>query len=128
MEWDSIKERRMSHGIVKTVLTERGQEYPHYECERRLKTAIRATMRWFSRTLQTLTVWDDKDMNDHELQRMRYTLDDLAMYVEAVQRELDRIEGVNRSAERIKALRNVAGRTPEEAAAFLKKAEELETR
>lgn len=126
MEWDSVKERKTSLGTHKFIVTERGQTYSHDECERRLKSAVRGTSRWFGRALHTLTVWSDKRMNDYEVQRLRRILDDMSMYVEAVQVELDRIEGVNRQAERIAQLRNVAGRTPEEAAAFLAKAEQLE--
>ena len=65
-------------------------------------------------------------MNKHEMERLRYLLDDMQTYVEVVQQELDRIEGLDRRADRIKALRNIEGRTPEEAAAFLAKAAQLE--
>jgi hypothetical protein len=65
-------------------------------------------------------------MNEATLAYLRDALRDLSGYVEAAQRELDRIEGVDRRAERIKSLREVAGRTPAEAATFLAKADQLE--
>lgn len=40
--------------------------------------------------------------------------------------QLDELEGVDRRQERIAQLREVAGRTPQEAAAYLAKADELE--
>lgn len=126
MEYDHIKEKRISMGTFKFLVTERGQEYSHDECERRLRTAVRGTQRWFSRSLRTLTDWNDKDMRDYEIQRLRRVLEDMTMYAEAVQQALDKIEGVNRQSERADKLRNIAGRTPEEAAAFLAKAEELD--
>lgn len=123
---DRIKEQEMDHGIVKWIITEKGQTYTHTESKRRLESAIRNTSRWFSRTIKTMTVWKDSDMNKYEVEDLRRILDDLATYVEAVARELDRIEGVNHNAERIAKMRNVNGRTPEEAALYLAKATQLE--
>lgn len=127
-DFDRIEERALDHGTVKWYVTEAGQKYTHHECERRLQAAVRGTSRWFSRAIRTMTVWKDKDMNAYEVRQMRWILDDMATYVEVVARELDRIEGVNRSAERVAALRMVEGRTPEEAALFLAKAEQIEAR
>jgi hypothetical protein len=124
-EYDRIETREIEHGTFKWLVTDRGR-YSHDECERRLRTAVRGMQRWFGRSFRTLTDWKDKDMRDHEVQHLRNILDDMMTYAEVVQQELDRIEGVNRKSERIAALRNVAGRTPEEAEAFIRKAEELE--
>lgn len=125
-EWDSIKEKRISMGTFKFLVTDRGQEYSHDECERRLKTAVRGTQRWFSRSLRTLTDWNDKYMRDDEIRRLRSILEDMTTYAEIIQQALDKIEGVNRQSERAMKLRNVAGRTPEEAAAFIAKADQLD--
>lgn len=130
-EYDKIIEYKMSHGVVRQIQINglsmrKGKTYTHHECERRLKAAWNGTTRWFSRSLRTRTTWNEADMNKHEMERLRYLLDDMQTYVEVVQRELDRIEGLDRRAERIKALRIVKGRTPEEAAAFLAKAAQLE--
>jgi hypothetical protein len=130
-EYDKIIEYTMSHGVVRNIqlnglLMKKGKTYTHHECERRLKAAWGGTTRWFSRTLRTRTTWNEADMNKHEMERMRYLLDDMQTYIEVVQQELDRIEGLDRKAERIKALRNITGRSPEEAALFLEKAAQLE--
>lgn len=124
--YERIEERLTEYGAIRFLVTERGIKYTHHECERRLDGAIRGMMRWFSRTLRTATVWNDADMRRSELERMRWKLGEITTYVEVVQRELDRIEGVNKVAERIEKLRNVAGRNPEEAELFLAKAAELE--
>lgn len=128
MSQDRIEERRTDYGTVKFLVTERGQRYTHYECERRLKAAVRGLARWFSRSIRTMTKWDDADMNAAQIRDLRWILGDVTSYVEVVQRELDRIEGVNRTDERIAALRNVEGRSPEEAALYLAKANELSGR
>src|SRR4051812_41843427 len=99
-EFDRVEEREFGHGTVRWYVTEAGQKYTHYECERRLQAAVRGTSRWFSRTIRTLTVWKDPDMNAAEIRDLRWILDDTATYVEVVSRELDRIEGVNRTSER----------------------------
>lgn len=113
-------------GMWKWYVSDSGTEYSHRDCVSRMEAAVRNSHRWFSRAVQTLSEWDDPDMREHEAQDLRWALDDMATYVMAVRQELDRIEGVNRKAERIKALREVGGRTPEEAALYLRKAAELE--
>jgi hypothetical protein len=125
-ETDRVRERRVDHGVVRWVETERGKRYTHHECESRAKSTMHSMMRWFARAVHTRTTWDDADMNAHELERLRWLLGDLAAWLESVQRALDDLEGVDRRAERIKALREVAGRTPEEAALYLEKADALE--
>lgn len=100
-----------------------GKHYTNFDCERRLSAAKNAMERWFSRTIRTRTMAAEQD--DFDLQRLRWVADDIAMYAAHIQRELDRLEGVDRKAERIKALRVVEGRSPEEAALFLAKADEL---
>lgn len=118
----------MDGGVIRWVVTDErgGQRYTHYDCERRLKSAINAVERWFWRTIKTRPTWDEAQMNELQLRDLRYMLGDLQRNVETIGRELDRIEGVDRRSERIRALREVAGRTPEEAAAYLAKAAELE--
>lgn len=121
-----VEDRRMEHGVVRWIVTEKGQRYTHYDCERRAKAAVNAFERWFHRTVRTRTAWDDAEMNDSQMRDLRYLLKDVQGYVELASLELDRLEGVDRRAERIKALRAVAGRTPAEAAAYLAKADQLE--
>lgn len=107
-EYDRIETRKTDFGTVKWLITDRGTKYANSECERRLKSAVRAMQRWFSRTLRTMTEWDELDMREVEIERIRWILDDIASYVEIVQRELDKLEGVNKQDDRIAKLRALA--------------------
>lgn len=102
-----------------------GKRYTHHDCERRLEAAQAAMERWFSRAIRTLTTQGNAE-DRYELERLRYVADDIAEYAAVIQREIDRLEGVDRRAERVRALRSVEGRTPEEAAVYLAKADQLE--
>lgn len=144
-----IIEREMEHGIIRyfqapgTRRKPEGPTYTHYECERRARAAVAAMTRWFGRAIRTRTTWTEgsaasnflgiettgvspAEMNEHEIRQLRYIATDIAEYAEIVQRELDRLEGVDRKAERIKALRTIKGRSAEEAALYLAKADQLE--
>jgi hypothetical protein len=127
-DYDHVEERKVDDDVTFRyfVIDRTGTRYSHSECERRLRSAVSTMTRWFHRSIVTRSSWRDPAMNADELERLRWVLDDLQTYVEVVQRELDRIAGVDRRAERVKALREIAGRTPAEAAAFLAKAAELE--
>lgn len=121
-----IREVRTEHGVVRSLATDRAS-YSGEECFRRAESAIRAVDRWFWRAAATRTTWDEPEMNTYEADRLRRLLGELRESVARAERELDRVERVDRSLDRIRALRNVTGRTPEEAALYLKKAEELAT-
>lgn len=64
--------------------------------------------------------------DDYDLERLSGRVERLEFYVGALRKEVDRLFKNKTKKERIAALRNVTGRTPEEAAAFLAKADELE--
>jgi hypothetical protein len=53
-------------------------------------------------------------------------VDDLEHYVAALRAHLGELHGKHSTRERIALLRDTSGRTPEEAEAFLRKADELE--
>jgi hypothetical protein len=63
-----------------------------------------------------------------DLEQIEWALDSMDAYLHAVREHLEKERGVKSREERIALLRNVSGRTPEEAEAFLKKADELERR
>lgn len=63
-----------------------------------------------------------------DLERIEWALDRMDAYLHAAREHLDKVRGVKSQEERIALLRNTTGRTPEEAEAFLKKADELEQR
>jgi hypothetical protein len=77
----------------------------------------------FSRSVSRMfkVVSDDYDMEWLERQ-----LESMEDYIAAVREEIAKQRKAWGKQERIKKLRNVQGRTPEEAAAFIQKADELE--
>jgi hypothetical protein len=122
-----IQEHRSDDGdVFKYLVMDSGRRYTHNDCEHQLKLAGWTMQRWFARALATLTDWRDPEDRKLDIEHLRWRLDDIAAFVEGAQQELDQREGVSKKAERIAKLRNVTGRTPEEAAAFLAKAALLE--
>ena len=65
------------------------------------------------------------DLSPHS---RRWALDDLRTLLRLMEEEYAKRDAGIRSNERIRQLRNVRGRTPEEAAAYRAKADELERR
>jgi mRNA degradation ribonuclease J1/J2 len=63
---------------------------------------------------------------DFDLERLEWRIEQQEDYVRSLREEITRLLKTKDQKERIAALRNVTGRTPEEAAAFLAKADELE--
>lgn len=64
--------------------------------------------------------------DDYELERLGWLIDGLEEYAAALRAHHDERVGHLAKRERIALLRNVEGRTPEEAAAFNAKADQLE--
>jgi hypothetical protein len=63
---------------------------------------------------------------DLDLERIEWFLDRVERWLGAMRKELERRRGTVKVEDRIAMLRNTNGRSPEEAALYLKKAEELE--
>jgi hypothetical protein len=61
-----------------------------------------------------------------DYESIEWALDSMESYIVAARERLDKERGVKSQEERIALLRNTSGRTPEEAEAFQKKADELE--
>lgn len=66
--------------------------------------------------------------DDYELERLEWFIEKVEDYVRSVKGAIAEQRSYRTEEERIAALRNTAGRTPEEAAAFTAKADELEQR
>lgn len=66
--------------------------------------------------------------DEFDLERLEWFIDDLESYVGHLRQELEKRRVRRSQEERIAALRNTTGRTPEEAAEFHRKAVELERR
>jgi hypothetical protein len=70
----------------------------------------------------------DRDIDEWNLERIDSFVETLEDYVGVWRTEIDKLIGVKSKEERIALLRNVDGRSPEEAAEFLRKADELEAK
>lgn len=121
-----IDERKNDGYTFRYWRSPKGKVYTNFDCERRFESAIWAVSRWFARTVRTRTTSPDAEANRDDLRTVRWKLDKLSEHVLMMQAQLDDLEGVDRTQERITQLRQIAGRTPEEAAAYLAKADELE--
>lgn len=66
--------------------------------------------------------------SDWDLERLEWLVWDPESYTSALRETIDKRVGVKTQEERIALLRNTTGRTPEEAAEFNRKADELEQR
>jgi hypothetical protein len=68
----------------------------------------------------------DPELGDWDLERIESFFDNIESWIRAVRKEIERRRGTMKAEDRIARLRNTTGRTPEEAALFRKKADELE--
>lgn len=66
--------------------------------------------------------------DDWDLERVESMLDNMDTWVQSIRAEVEKLRGIKTKEERIALLRNTSGRTPEEAAEFHRKADELERR
>lgn len=80
-----------------------------------------------SRALK-LAAADEHGLADYYLETMEWRLDRVESYIGAVRTYLEKLRGDQTTKERIALLRKTDGRTPEEAAAYRAKADELERR
>lgn len=64
--------------------------------------------------------------DDWDLERIEWILDHIERHIGAVRTEVEKRRGIKTREERIALLRNTTGRTPEEAAVYNAKADELE--
>lgn len=63
---------------------------------------------------------------EYDLEAIEWRLDKFETYIGAVRKHLEELRGKQSKRDRIALLRNTTGRTPEEAAAYLAKADQLE--
>lgn len=71
---------------------------------------------------------ENREIADWDLERIEWFIDNLDSYTGAIRKEIEKRRGVQSKEDRIALLRNTEGRTPEEAAEFHRKADELEQR
>jgi dihydroorotate dehydrogenase len=82
----------------------------------------------FSRAVKLAEKEGDSEMRSYYLERAEWLLDSMETYVGSCRAYLEKLRGTQSKRDRIALLRNTDGRTPEEAEAFRRKADELEAR
>ena len=110
------------HGF-KFIKLKSGRQITFWDALDATKAAHTALGLGVSRALKLV---DDSDELD--LDRLETFVWHLEAHVAAIRAEIERRRGVRFAEERIARLRMTAGRTPEEAAMFCRKADELEQR
>jgi hypothetical protein len=71
-------------------------------------------------------MWSDPTLSESDTERLTWLLDDMEAAIGSARQGLAERQGARRREAKVKALRRIAGRTPEEAEAYLAKAAELE--
>lgn len=109
----------VGHGGFKHLRLRSGRRVTFLDAEREMKDARQSLVRWTSRAFKLATQdWDEESL--------RWFIDDMETLVAAWKAEIEKRAGVATKKERIAQLREVAGRTDEERAIYLAKADELE--
>jgi hypothetical protein len=73
-------------------------------------------------------IYDDVLIAEWDWERIEQFIDEVEVFVETFRKEIKKHRVQRSKTEKIQALRNVQGRTPEEAAAFRAKADALEAK
>jgi hypothetical protein len=122
----------------KVFMTDSGFKYLNLKSGRRVmffhatdevKKCMTPLYRWTSRMFK-LVDSPDKDIAESNWDTLDWRLFEIESWIKAVREHYEKEHGVVRKErnkrDRILALREIAGRTPEEAAMFLAKADQLE--
>lgn len=115
-EYDRVEEVR-GH---KYIRLKSGRLLSYWDARRAAERAESDLTRSVSRTFKLAV--------DYDLESLVWFLEGIDDYVHAVLHAIEERRGVKTKEERIAMLRNTTGRTPEEAAAYHRKADELEQR
>lgn len=103
----------------KYIRLKSGRLVTYHECTDAAGSAWTDMVRAVSRSIKLAS-------GDDDLERIEWFLDNVDSYAQSARKYVQDKRGVHTKRERIALLRNVEGRTPEEAAEFLSKADELE--
>lgn len=107
-------------------LSKTGRVFSYHEAQKQVDKGFNMVTRWLLRIVQIVPESTDYDLDEYYWERIDDYADRLEILAERIREEVRKHLKVRSKQERIKALRNVTGRTPEEAAIFLAKADELE--
>lgn len=121
-------ERVEETGGHKFIRLKSGRRLHFWDAIREVERADTDLSRAFSRAFKLAGTNSDPDLAAYELERLEDRVRRLEWYLGSLRTEIDRRLGVIGQRERIALLRNTNGRSPEEAAAFARKADELERR
>src|SRR3954464_15575278 len=105
-----IHTRERSGTTFRYVVLDSGSRYSHYDCRAKAEQGLRAFERWFYRSLETMTTWDDPDMSDYESRDLRRLLDDVQSYVGAAREALADRAGKRRHEEKVQKVKALAER------------------
>jgi hypothetical protein len=123
----NIEERSNDDGdVFRWLVLDGGARYSNLDCIGKAEQASRAFSRWFHRSMLTATMWSDPTLSESDTERLTWLLDDMEAAIGSARQGLAERQGARRREAKVKALRRIAGRTPEEAEAYLAKAAELE--
>lgn len=124
---DKVEESE--HGF-KYLRMPSGKLYSFQDAIHSADLAESAFARAISRAFKLRPDWtgesDRAAYREMDFERIEWALDGMAAYLASAREYLDQQRGVKSQEDRIALLRNTQGRTPEEAAAFHQKADELE--
>lgn len=124
-EYERAKDRNIRgyNGEVHVLRTLKlggdGREIHFRDAHKQAKTNLHGFMRWMSRAGKLA-------LADYEQEELRWLVDDLTQYAHIWEEQIEDLKKRKAKQEKVDALRNVAGREPEEAATYLAKADELE--
>jgi hypothetical protein len=115
----------MIHGHA-FIRMKSGRHLTFWDCLGAAERADTDMHRAVSRAFKLALAETDADIREYDLERLEWFIDSLESYAGSLREHLGKHRTVHSKRERIALLRNVSGRTPEEAAEFLRKADELE--
>ncbi len=119
MSYRTYYERVVEQRGYKYIRLKSGRMITYWDADRLAEAGFTDMTRSVSRMFKLAD-------NDYDLEHLGYFIDHLHEYVHALEQGLEKRHGAQKVKERIAKLRNITGRTPEEAAAFKRKARELE--
>lgn len=119
---EKVEETTGIFGGVRLITLKSGRKVSFWEAEREQQSSLSDLQRWMSRMGKLA---EGEEFLEDALERR---VDEVEEWVKAWRRELEKRAERERTREKIAALRDTTGRTPEEAALYAKKADQLEAR
>ncbi len=113
------RDRIIEKGGYKYLELKSGRLVTFWDMHRAAESAHTELVRALSRAFKIVG-------DDYDLERLEWFIESERDYLDHMRGEIDNRRGVKTRQERIALLRNVTGRTPAEAEAFRRKADQLE--